>query len=160
MITNDARCTQEIKSRISMANAFFNKKKSLFTSKLVLNLRETLVKFCTLSIALFGAETWTLRKVDHIFCEVLKCGAGGWRRSAGPIMWEMKKYHTEFMKRKIFDNQLKKGRLTGLVYILRRNCLLEHVFGGRIKVTGRRGRRCKQQLLDDLKGKRWYCKLK
>jgi hypothetical protein len=40
MITNDARCTREIKSRIAMAEAAFNKKKNLFTSKLDLNLRK------------------------------------------------------------------------------------------------------------------------
>jgi hypothetical protein len=33
MITNDARCTLEIKSRIAMAKAVFNKK-TVFTSKL------------------------------------------------------------------------------------------------------------------------------
>jgi hypothetical protein len=44
MITNDARCTREIKSRIAMAKAAFNKKKNLFTSKLDLSLREKLVK--------------------------------------------------------------------------------------------------------------------
>jgi hypothetical protein len=34
MITNDPRCTREIKARIVMAKAAFNKKKTLFTSKL------------------------------------------------------------------------------------------------------------------------------
>jgi hypothetical protein len=34
IITNDARCTREIKSIIVMAKAAFNKKKNLFTSKL------------------------------------------------------------------------------------------------------------------------------
>jgi hypothetical protein len=43
MITNDARCTHEIKTRIAMAKASFNKKKTLFTSKLDLNLRKKLV---------------------------------------------------------------------------------------------------------------------
>jgi hypothetical protein len=62
MITYDARCTREIKSRIAMAKAAFNKKKTLFTSKLDLNLRNKLVKCCILSIALYGTETWTLRK--------------------------------------------------------------------------------------------------
>jgi hypothetical protein len=33
MITNDARCTHEIKSRIAMGKAPFNKEKILFTSK-------------------------------------------------------------------------------------------------------------------------------
>jgi hypothetical protein len=37
---------------------------------------------------LYGAETWTLQKVDQIW-KVLKRGAEeGWRRSVGPIMWE------------------------------------------------------------------------
>jgi hypothetical protein len=43
MITNDVRCTREIKSRIAMTKAAFNKKKTLFTSKLDLNLRKKLV---------------------------------------------------------------------------------------------------------------------
>jgi hypothetical protein len=34
MITNNARCTREIKSRIAMAKPAFNRKKILFTSKL------------------------------------------------------------------------------------------------------------------------------
>jgi hypothetical protein len=34
MITNDARRTQEIKSSIAKAKATFNKKRTLFTSKL------------------------------------------------------------------------------------------------------------------------------
>jgi hypothetical protein len=52
MITNDA---------IAMAKAAFNKKKNLFTSKLELNLRTKLAKCYIWSIALYGAETWTLR---------------------------------------------------------------------------------------------------
>jgi hypothetical protein len=48
-------------------------------------------------------------------------------------------------------------------HTLFRNCLLKHVSErkgeGRIEVTGRRGRKCKL-LLDDLKEKRGYCKLK
>jgi hypothetical protein len=37
-ITDDASCTSEIKSRTTMAKAAFNKKKTLFTSKLDLKL--------------------------------------------------------------------------------------------------------------------------
>jgi hypothetical protein len=39
MITNDPRCIREIKSRIAMAKAAFNRKKPLFTSKLDINLK-------------------------------------------------------------------------------------------------------------------------
>jgi hypothetical protein len=47
--------------------------------------------------------------------------------------------------------------------MLRRNCLLksaiEEKLEGRIEITGRRARRCKQ-ILDDLEEKRRYWKLK
>ena len=54
----------EIKSRIAIAKAAFNKKKNLFTSTLDLNLRKKLVKCFIWSMALYGAETWTLRAAD------------------------------------------------------------------------------------------------
>jgi len=44
MITNDARCIQEIKSRIAMAKATFNKLKALFTSILDLKFKEENIK--------------------------------------------------------------------------------------------------------------------
>jgi hypothetical protein len=43
MITNDARCTCEIKSSAAMAKAAFNNKTAHFTSKLDFNLRKKLV---------------------------------------------------------------------------------------------------------------------
>ena len=53
MLTEDERCTREIKSRIAMAKVAFNKKKkNLFTSKLDLNLRNRLVRCYVWSIAL------------------------------------------------------------------------------------------------------------
>jgi hypothetical protein len=65
MFTDNGRCTCEIKFRIAMAKAVFNKKKNLFTSKLGLNLRKKLVKCYIWSMALYGAETWMLRAVDQ-----------------------------------------------------------------------------------------------
>ena len=87
ILTNDGRCTCEIKCRIFMAKAAFNKERAGFTSTLVLELRKKLVRCYIWSIALYGAETWTLRAVDHKHLESLKCGAGeGWKRSVGPIV--------------------------------------------------------------------------
>ena len=57
MLTNDGRCTCEIKCRIAMVKAAFNKEKNLFTSTLDLELRKKLVKCYIWSIALYGAET-------------------------------------------------------------------------------------------------------
>ena len=47
----------------------FNKKKTLFTSKVDLNLRKKLVKCYVWSMALYGAETWTLRAADQKYLE-------------------------------------------------------------------------------------------
>jgi hypothetical protein len=50
-----------------MAKAAFNKKRASFTSTLDLELRKKLVKCYIWSIALYGAETWTLRADDGKF---------------------------------------------------------------------------------------------
>jgi len=49
--------TNDVKFRIAMATAAFTQKKTLFTSKLHLHLRKTLVNCYIWSIALYGAET-------------------------------------------------------------------------------------------------------
>jgi hypothetical protein len=70
MVRSDAKCSREIKSKIAMAKAAFDKKKALFTSTFDLNLRKKRVNFHIWSIALCGAETWTLRKVDQKYVEL------------------------------------------------------------------------------------------
>jgi hypothetical protein len=70
--TNDARCTRDIKSRTVMAKAAFNRKKTLFTTAFGLNVTKKLVKCYIWSIALYGAETWTFRKVDQKYLESFK----------------------------------------------------------------------------------------
>jgi hypothetical protein len=70
-----------------MAKATFNKKRTLFTNTLDLELRNKLVKCYIWSIAFYGAETWMLWAVDQKHLEIFKCGAGGgWKRSVGLIM--------------------------------------------------------------------------
>jgi hypothetical protein len=76
---NDARCTREIKARINMENAAFNKK-TRFINKLVLNLTKKVAKGCIRSVALYGAENCMLRKQIGNNWKVSECGAGeGWR---------------------------------------------------------------------------------
>jgi hypothetical protein len=77
MVTDDARCTREIESRIAMAQAVF-KKKTLFTSKLDLNLGKKLVKCYIWNIALYGAKTWTLQIEGQKYLERFEMYC--WRR--------------------------------------------------------------------------------
>jgi hypothetical protein len=86
-ITNAATCTREIKSRLALAKAALNKKKTFFASKLDLNLRRKLVKCYIWIIRLYGAEIWSVRKVDRKYLESCEYGVGeGWGRSLGPIV--------------------------------------------------------------------------
>jgi len=48
-----------------MAKGAFNKTRALFTSTLDMELKKKLVKCYIWSIALYGADTWTLRAVDQ-----------------------------------------------------------------------------------------------
>ena len=61
-----------------MAKAAFNKTKTLFTSKLDLNLMKKLVKCYIWSMALYGAESWALRAADQKYLESFEMRC--WRR--------------------------------------------------------------------------------
>jgi len=77
----------EIKSKIFMARAASDKKKTLFTSKMDLSLRNILVKCYIWNMVFYGAGTWTLRKIDQKYRKVLKRDVrGGCRRSVGQIV--------------------------------------------------------------------------
>ena len=117
MERNNARCTREIKSWLALAKAAFNKTKILFTSKSDLHLKQKQANCYIWSIALCGAETWTLRKVAQNTWKVLNCSAGeGWRISVGPIVWEMK--YT--VKERISPNRIKRRKTNWIGHILRR----------------------------------------
>ena len=84
ILTNDGRCTCEIKCRTGTAKAAFNKKRAVFISKLDSELRKKLVKCYIWNIALYGAETWTLRAIDQKHLESFEMWC--WRRME-KIIW-------------------------------------------------------------------------
>jgi hypothetical protein len=127
-----------------------------------LNLRKKLVKCYIWSIALYGAETWTLRKIDQKYLESYEMWC--WRRIQ-KISWTDRVRNEEVLhrvkeERKILHT-IKRRNANWTGHILCRNCLLKHVIErqlrGRIEMMGRRGIRHKQ-LLDDLQEKRRYRK--
>jgi len=77
-IINYERFACGIISRISTSKAAFQKNNTLFRRKLDLNLRTKPVKWYIWSIALYGAESWTFRKVDHKYVESFEMWC--WRR--------------------------------------------------------------------------------
>ena len=164
ILTNDGRCTCEIKCRIAMAKAAFDKKGVLFTSILDLELRKKLVKCYIWSIALYGAETWTLRAVDqkHLEGSEMCC----WRRMekiSGSDHVRNEDVLLRVKEQRNILHEIRKRKANWIGHILRRNCLLQRVIEGKIKggieVRRRRGRR-RRKLLDDLTERRGYSYLK
>ena len=118
------------------------------------------------SIALYGAETWTLRAVDQKHLESFEVWC--WRRKE-KISWTDHVRNEEVLvllrvkEQKNILHEIKKPKANWIGQILRRNCLLQRVIERKIKwgieVTGRRGRR-RRKLLDDLKERRGFSHLK
>ena len=120
---------------------------------------EKLVKCYIWSIGFYGVETWTLGKVDQNHLE--RYDVWWWRRSVGPVVWEIKKYYTESKWNVL--HTIKRTQAKWIGYVLHRNCLIKHIIEGNIKegieVTGRQEERL-TKLLDDFKEIRGYWKLK
>ena len=100
--------TRKVKSVTAMAKVAFNMKKNLFASKVDLNLRKKLVECHIWSIALCGAETGTLRKVDQKYLGSFEMWC--WRR-----MENISCTGTEPRNRGISYVNKKERRLTRLV---------------------------------------------
>jgi len=130
MLTNDGRCTCEIKCRIAMAKAAFNKKRALLTSRLDLKLRKKLVKCYIWSIALYGAETWTSGAVDQKHLESFEM----WSRRMEKIRWNDHVRNEEMLLRvkeqRNILHEISKQKADWFGHILRRNCLLQRVIEG------------------------------
>jgi hypothetical protein len=113
MITNDAICTREIKSRMAVGKAAFNKEKPFFAYKL--KFKEETSKVLLWSTALYGAETWALRKVDQRSLESFEMWC--WRRMESIIGTDCvrNEYYIGSRRRRISYKQKKKKerRLTG-----------------------------------------------
>jgi hypothetical protein len=146
-----------------MAKAAFNKKRTLFTNTFDLELMKKLVKCCVWSIALYGAETWTLRAVDkkHLESYELCC----WRRMEKIIWTDHVRNEDVLLGVKEQGNilhEICKRKANWIGQIVHRNCLYNRLLKERhreIEVTGKQGRR-RRKLLDDLKERRGYSHLK
>ncbi len=77
-IREDMRCTQEIKIRIALGKEAFNQRKQLLCSKLDKDLRKKLARCFVWNVALYGAETWTMKREDEKRLEAFEMWV--WRR--------------------------------------------------------------------------------
>ena len=128
-------------------------------------MRKKLVKCEIWSIALYGAETLTLRAVDQKNLASFEMWC--WRRRMEKISWTDHVRNEDVLLRvkeqRNILHEIRKRKVNWTGHILRRNCLLQRVTEGKlqggIEVTGRQGRR-RRKLLNDLTERRGYSYLK
>jgi hypothetical protein len=130
----------------------FNKKRAPSASTLDSELRKKIVKCYIWSIALYGAETLTLRAVDQKHLESFEMWC--WRR-VEKISWTEHVRNEEVLLPRVKEkrnmlHEIRKRKANWIGHILRRNCLLQRVIEGKIK----------RKLLNGLKERRGYSHLK
>jgi len=115
-------------------------------------------------MALYGAETSTLRAADQKYLESFEMWS--WRRMEKISSTDHVRNEEVLLRVNVQRNilhEIRKRKANWIGHILRRNCLLKQVIEGKKKgemeVARRRGRRCKK-LLDELKDRRGYSHLK
>jgi len=118
----------------------------IFTSTLDLELRKKLLKCYVWSIALYGAETWTLRAVDQKHLESFEMCC--WRRM-GKISWTDHVRNEEVLLRvkeqRNILHEICKQKANWIGHILRRNCLLQRVTEGKIQGADRSDRKTRKK---------------
>jgi hypothetical protein len=117
------------------------------------------VKCYIWSIALYGAETWTLRKADHKYLEssdIRYC------RRMEQIIWT-DRFKNEAVLQRVKEERnilhaIKRRKANLIGHVLRWNCLLKHCIEGKIEGTGRRGRCRFHSVASSLWKTLWTCR--
>jgi hypothetical protein len=99
-----------------------------------LEVRKKLVKCYVWNIALYGAETWTLRSVDQKYLESFEMWY--WRRMEKICWTDHVKKEEVLLRVKEQRNilyEIRKRKANWIGHILCRNCLLQRVTEGKIQ---------------------------
>ena len=145
VITRNAKCHEDIKKRIAIAKAAFNKRREIFTKSIGINTRKRIMKCLVWSVATYYAETWTLRQKDIKRLEAFEMWC--WRRMA-KVTYMDKKSNEEVLKmvgehRKLLELiQIRRHKWIG--HVLRHYQKMKMLF--EIPIQGRllRGRKRKK----------------
>ena len=76
-ITADSYYSHEIKRSLLLGRKAMNNRESILKSRdIILPTNVHLVKAMVFSVAMYGCESWTIKKVEHRKLMVLNCGVG------------------------------------------------------------------------------------
>lgn len=141
LITADGKCEEEIKSRIGIAKDAFSKRKELLTQKMSRSVKKKIVKTIVWSVALYGAETWTLRKEDERRLNALEMWL--WRRME-KISWKAKRTNESVLelvgeRRQLLDVIVQRKK-NWIGHVLRGDGLMREVMEGKMEGKRPKGR--------------------
>ena len=161
IVTEDGRCDVEIETRIGMAKDAFNKRRELLSQRMDRKLKKKIIKAVVWSVALYGSETWTMRKDEIDRLQAFEMWI--WRRME-KINWRDKITNEQVLeivkeKRTLID-VIRSRKKKWIGHVLRGNGLLKEIIEGRIVGKRPRGRK-RAMMLDDMKeGKELYAEMK
>ena len=160
MVTDDARCHEEIKRRIAMGKDAFYKRGELLRGSLNKKLKKRMVKTLVWSVVPYGSETWTMRKDDIKRLEAFEMWI--WRRMER-VSWVERRTNEEILKM-VEEQRSLIGTIRGqqkkwIGHILRSDTLLKDIIEGRMEGKKTRGRP-RTMLLDWMMTEEGYSGLK
>ena len=159
-LEENGHSSKDIRKRIALAKEAFMNRKELMRGSLCKNVKKRLVKSLIWSVALYGAETWTLRKEDEKRLEAFEMWV--WRRME-KVSWTEKKRNEEVLdmvgeERKMLA-EIKRRQRVWMERVLMGEGMLKTVIEGRM--LGKRGRgRKRTGFMDKMKSNRPYADLK
>src|SRR5678816_2627402 len=146
MITTDARCQNEVKRRIALGKDAFMKRGELLRGGLNKSLKKRLVKTLVWSVALYGSETWTIRKEEIKKLEAFEMWI--WRRME-KVSWTKHITNDEVLQmvdeKRSLITTIRERQKNWVGHILRGDSLLKEIIEGRME--GKRGRGRPRQMM-------------
>ena len=140
-ITSDGGSVQDIKSRLAQARKAYERKRTLLTSEIGLEVRKSFLKSFVWSIALYGCETWTIgvQEKRRLEASEMLC----YRRML-KVRWIDHVTNQEVLNkigegRNVWQN-LKKRRDKFVGHILKQSGIVNRTLEGRVEGKNCRGR--------------------
>ena len=150
LISEDGRCLIDVKTRIALAKDAFNKRKEFLTGGLSGTLKKRMVKVLVWPVAIYGCETWTLKKEEKDKLEALEMWL--WRKLE-KVNWSDRISNEEVLtmvnESRCLIETIRQRKKNWVGHVLRGNGLLRDVLEGRMVEKARVGRR-REKMLDDL----------
>ena len=151
IVTRDAGCVDEIKTRINIAKSAFNKVKHLVTNRSIsMNLRKRFIKSYVWSTLMYGCEAWTVKK-DMV--KKIEAAEVWFYRRMLKISWTDRVSNDEVLQRAGTKREIltaiRRRQFRFLGHVMRLHQLENVCVSGRLE--GRRGRgRPRVKLVDSL----------